>query len=90
MLSNTEINPPVPGEFEAACLSERETPLPKQTSASYKDRLNRWAIARIGKDKKPEIVARFRSRSDADGHLKFFQQRSLNEKFVILFEKQAL
>lgn len=87
MLTNAEINPPQAGELESAPLVEPAITLSTPPNPSYKDRLNRWAIARIGTDKTLEIVARFRSRSDADGHLRFLQQQSSKAKLVVIFEK---
>ncbi|MBF2027049.1 MAG: hypothetical protein IGS48_09830 [Oscillatoriales cyanobacterium C42_A2020_001] len=74
--------------MESAPFIEPEATLPNPSTSSYKDRLNRWAIARIKTDKTLEVVARFRRRSDADGHLRFFQQQSLNDQFIVIFEKQ--
>jgi hypothetical protein len=55
---------------------------------SYKQRLNRWAIAQLMPNKQLVIVARYRSRSDADGHLLFFKQRSPEASFVVIVDKQ--
>lgn len=49
----------------------------------YKARLYRWAIARIHNHQQ-EIVARFRSRSDADGHLQLLRQRDRAGTLVIV------
>ncbi|NJP12666.1 MAG: hypothetical protein HC866_27030 [Leptolyngbyaceae cyanobacterium RU_5_1] len=56
---------------------------------TYKDRLNRWAIARLSPHDHPVVVARFRSRSDADGHLQFLCQRLPDDKFVVIFDRQG-
>lgn len=54
----------------------------------YRQRLNRWAIAHMLIGKHPKIVARFRSRADADGHLRFLCQRSPHSTFVIIPDPQ--
>lgn len=61
---------------------------PNLDAKSYKQRLNRWAIAQLMPNKQLVIVARYRSRSDADGHLPFFKQRSPEGNFVIIVDKQ--
>ncbi len=55
---------------------------------SYKQRLNRWAIAQLMPNKQLVIVARYRSRSDADGHLLFFKQQSPEANFVVIVDKK--
>lgn len=57
-----------------------------RTSAAYGDRLKRWAIARFLPNQQPVIVARFRKRSDADGHLQFLQQQIPDGKFLVMFD----
>lgn len=58
----------------------------KNQTLAYKQRLNSWAIARIFPDTQMEIVARFRSRSDADGHLQRLRQLLPNACFVVVFD----
>ncbi len=53
---------------------------------AYRDRLQRWAIARFLPHQQPVIVARFRKRSDADGHLQFLQQQIPEGKFLVMFD----
>lgn len=88
MLPNAEINPLAPDESGATPPAAAE-PTALEPNASYKDRLNRWAIARIDPTETC-IVARFRSHSDADGHLQFLRQKFPTDKFTIVFEKQDL
>ncbi|MEG4270777.1 MULTISPECIES: hypothetical protein [unclassified Microcoleus] len=52
---------------------------------TYKDRLHCWAIARLLPSEQWIIVARFRSRSDADGHFQFLRQTIPQVKFEVLF-----
>ncbi|MFB2978122.1 hypothetical protein [Microseira sp. BLCC-F43] len=53
---------------------------------SYKTRLNNWAIARLLPSQQWVIVARYRSRSDAEGHLHFVCRRMPNVQFKIVFD----
>ncbi len=55
---------------------------------SYKNRLNGWAIARVLADKERVIVARFRSRSDADGYVQHLRQMVPAGSFEIFFDSQ--
>jgi hypothetical protein len=52
----------------------------------YKERLNTWAIARQLPDEERVIVARFRSRSDADGHLQRLRQLTPSADFELVFD----
>lgn len=53
---------------------------------SYKTRLNHWAIARLLPSQQWAIVARYRSRSDAEGHFQFVRRRMPNVQFKIVFD----
>jgi hypothetical protein len=53
---------------------------------TYKDRLHCWAIARLLPTQQWIIVARFRSRSDADGHFQFLRQTIPQVKFEVVFD----
>ncbi len=55
-------------------------------AVTYKKRLNSWAIARLLPDTKQEIVARFRSRSDADGRLQLMRQMSPEASLMLVFD----
>lgn len=55
---------------------------------SYRERLNPWTIVRVLPDVEPISVGRFRSRSDADGHLKFLRQQIPNASFEVIFDGQ--
>jgi hypothetical protein len=52
-------------------------------------RLYPWAIARLLPNMQRTIVGRFRSRSDADGHLQCLRQLIPNASFVVVFDCQA-
>lgn len=86
MLTNAEINPPIPGEpapTESTPLPDALEPVP----SAYRNRLNRWAIARLQSPESLVTVARFRSHSDAEGHVRFLRQQFPLETFVIIVEQ---
>jgi hypothetical protein len=53
---------------------------------TYKDRLCCWAIARLLPSGQWIIVARCRSRSDAEGHFQFLRQTIPHVKFEVVFD----
>lgn len=53
---------------------------------SYRDRIRHWVIVRSLPDCRYTVVARFRKRSDAEGHLKFLRQRLPKVEFEIVFD----
>ena len=63
--------------------------MPYNTGRSgYRARLNPWAIARLLPNMQRTIVGRFRSRSDADGHLRCLRQLIPDASFVVVFDLQ--
>lgn len=48
--------------------------------------LKPWAVARQLPSLKWVLIARYRSRSDADGHLQLCRQRVPNIEFKVVFE----
>jgi hypothetical protein len=52
----------------------------------YKDSLKPWAVARLGKNLQWVIIARYKSRSDAEGHLLLLRQRVPDIEFKVVFE----
>ncbi|ALF56594.1 hypothetical protein ACX27_29205 [Nostoc piscinale CENA21] len=56
-----------------------------QTNA-YKERLNSWIVARLFPDMQRVTVARFRNRSDADGHVQSLRQLIPDANFVVVFD----
>ncbi len=56
---------------------------------TYKDRLCCWAIARLLPSGQWIIVARCRSRSDADGHFQFLRQTIPHIKFEVVFDRSG-
>ncbi len=53
---------------------------------AYKDILKPWAVARLGENSQWIIIARYKSRSDADGHLLLLRQRVPNIQFKVVFD----
>lgn len=59
-----------------------------QTTAqmAYRERLNRWAIATVFAGGQRTIVCRYRSQSDAEGHLQRLRQLKPHDTFVLVFD----
>jgi len=53
---------------------------------AYKDKLKPWAIARQCPNLQWIIIARYKSRSDADGHLLLLRQRVPNVEVKVVFD----
>ncbi|NEO76817.1 hypothetical protein [Moorena sp. SIO4G3] len=53
---------------------------------SYSERLHPWVIVRLLPRMQRVVVARFRKRSDAEGHLKALKRLMPNAQFVIIFD----
>jgi hypothetical protein len=53
---------------------------------TYKRCLKPWAVARQLPNLQWVIIARYRSRSDADGHLLLLRQRVPSIQFKVVFE----
>ncbi|MBD2593872.1 hypothetical protein BCD64_04265 [Nostoc sp. MBR 210] len=53
---------------------------------AYKERLNSWIVARLFPDMQRVTVARFRNRSDADGHLQSLRKLIPDANFVVVFD----
>jgi len=87
MLTDIEINRPAVGDPGILPVDVFTVSDPKPEVSSYRDRLNRWAIARVDDGNSPVIIERFRSHSDAEGHLKFLRQQFPLAEFIILVKK---
>lgn len=61
---------------------------PEASARTYRERLNYWAIVRLLPDLPPAVVGRFRSRSDADGHLQILTRHHPDDQFVVMFDQQ--
>ena len=55
---------------------------------AYQKRLYPWAIAKLMPSMQRAIVGRFRSRSDADGHLLCLRQLMAQATLVVIFDLQ--
>jgi hypothetical protein len=55
---------------------------------AYKKRLSSWAVARLVPDTQQEIIARFRNRSDAEGHLRLLRQLTPDVSLMVIFDCQ--
>ena len=53
---------------------------------SYSERLHPWVIVRLLPKMQRVVVARFRKRSDAEGHLKALKRLMPDAQFVIIFD----
>ncbi|AOY81627.1 hypothetical protein BJP36_18635 [Moorena producens JHB] len=53
---------------------------------SYSERLHPWVIVRLLPKMQRVIVARFRNRSDAEGHLQALKRLMPDAKFIIIFD----
>lgn len=55
---------------------------------TYQERLNYWAIVRLLPTNQWVVIGRFHKRSDAEGHLQFWQQQVPDEQFKVVFDLQ--
>jgi hypothetical protein len=53
---------------------------------TYRDKLNPWCIIRPVSSVQMRIVARFRRRSDAEGHLQILKRLMPDVPFEIMFD----
>ncbi|WP_414530688.1 hypothetical protein [Nodularia chucula] len=67
---------------------DHKAPSSATPAIAYKARLNSWAIARLLPDAQREIVARFRSRSDAEGYMQHLSQTKSDAAFTVVFDCQ--
>nr|WP_322712016.1 hypothetical protein [Nostoc sp. ChiSLP03a]MDZ8213289.1 hypothetical protein [Nostoc sp. ChiSLP03a] len=68
--------------------TDNKTSQSDNQTIAYKERLNSWAIARQLPNTQREIVARFRSRSDADGYMRHLPQEIPDASYMIVFDCQ--
>jgi hypothetical protein len=54
----------------------------------YRERLTPWAIVRLLPNMQRLVAGRFRTRSDADGHLQFLRQHIPQGDFIVVFDCQ--
>lgn len=53
---------------------------------TYAERLNHWAIVRLLPNMQRVVVARFKSRSDADGYVQALQRLIPDAAFLVVFD----
>ena len=53
---------------------------------TYYQRLHPWAVVRLLPQMQRVVVARFRNRSNAEGHLKALKRLMPDAEFVIVFD----
>ncbi|NEQ88873.1 MAG: hypothetical protein F6K26_56025 [Moorea sp. SIO2I5] len=53
---------------------------------SYSERLHPWVVIRLLPQMQRVVVARFRNRSDAEGHLWALKRLMPDAKFIIVFD----
>ncbi|MDZ7949904.1 MULTISPECIES: hypothetical protein [unclassified Nostoc] len=68
--------------------TDNKTSQSDNQTIAYKERLNSWAIARQLPNTQREIVARFRSRSDADGYMRHLPQEIPDASYMVVFDCQ--
>ena len=56
---------------------------------TYQESLKPWTISRLLPNQEWTIVERYRSRSDADGHLQLWRQRVPEGEFKVVFDSAA-
>jgi len=55
---------------------------------AYRNRLNGWAIARTTSSTERVIIARFRTRSDADGYMQHISKLIPDASFELIFDSR--
>lgn len=53
---------------------------------TYRERIHPWIIVRLLPKMQRVVVGRFRTRSDADGHLTFLREQIPNATFIVIFD----
>lgn len=56
---------------------------------TYKDSLKPWAIVRLLPPAQWVVIGRYRSRSDAEGHLQLCRQQIDNIEFEVVFDRPS-
>jgi hypothetical protein len=66
--------------------TDNKNTLSEDQAIAYRKRLNGWAIARVVSEQERPIVARFRSRSDAEGYIQHLRQHIPDGVFELFFD----
>ncbi|NEO74053.1 hypothetical protein [Moorena sp. SIO3H5] len=53
---------------------------------SYSQRLHPWVVVRLLPEMQRVVVARFRNRSDAEGHLQALKRLMPDAQFILIFD----
>jgi hypothetical protein len=53
---------------------------------SYRDSLTSWLVVRLFPNMQRKVVARCRTRSDADGHLQVLRRLMPDAEFTVMFD----
>lgn len=72
--------------MESAALALAPIRLGDYSIMAYNDRLKPWAVVRLLPTLQGVTISRFKSRSDAEGHLQVFRQRVPNCRFEVVFD----
>ncbi|MEO0406464.1 MAG: hypothetical protein AAF289_03840 [Cyanobacteria bacterium P01_A01_bin.135] len=59
-------------------------------SHAYRQRLNHWAVVRLLPNMQRSVLTRFRTRSDADGHLTFLRNHMPQSQFQVVFDPLSI
>lgn len=55
---------------------------------AYRERLSPWVITRLLPNTQQTVIARFRTRADAEGRLRHLRQQIPNASFTVVFDCQ--
>ncbi|MGF1536117.1 MAG: hypothetical protein ACFB4J_06475 [Elainellaceae cyanobacterium] len=57
--------------------------------SQYRQRLKQWAVVRQLPNMQSAVLTRFRTRSDADGHMTFLRRQVPQGQFQVIFDPQS-
>jgi hypothetical protein len=82
----------VPKSDQLSALAQRSINQAMETDMimPYREQLAPWIVVRLLPKMQRVVVGRYRSRSDADGHLAILRQRIPESEFVVVFDVQKL
>ena len=66
--------------------NNRQDSTPATRTSTYRERLCPWAIISLLPNKQMTILSRFRSRSDAEGHLQRLRQLKPEASLALVFD----
>lgn len=74
---------------DSAIVPQAQGVAESDSAVAYRERLTHWVIAHLLPNGQRTIVARFRSRSDADGRLECLRRLSPQASLVVIFDRQS-